>query len=45
VIEAHRELDNAASRALNARLVLLANHIGFVPSGFGNSASSVPPQW
>ena len=29
LIEAHRDLDNAASHALNARLVLLlANHIG-----------------
>ena len=29
LIEAHRELDNAASQAFNARLVLLlANHIG-----------------
>jgi len=29
LIEAHRELDNAESHALNARLVLLlANHIG-----------------
>ena len=29
LIEAHRDLDNAASQALNARLVLLlANHIG-----------------
>ncbi len=29
LIEAHRELDEAASAALNARLVLLlANHIG-----------------
>jgi hypothetical protein len=29
LIEAHRELDNAESQALNARLVLLlANHIG-----------------
>ena len=29
LIEAHRDLDNPASHALNARLVLLlANHIG-----------------
>ena len=29
LIEAHRDLDSAASHALNARLVLLlANHIG-----------------
>jgi hypothetical protein len=29
LIETHRDLDNAASHALNARLVLLlANHIG-----------------
>ncbi|HSI57413.1 MAG TPA: DUF2783 domain-containing protein [Ideonella sp.] len=29
LIDAHRELDNAESHALNARLVLLlANHIG-----------------
>ena len=29
LIEAHRDLDNAESHALNARLVLLlANHIG-----------------
>ena len=29
LIEAHRDLDNAAGHALNARLVLLlANHIG-----------------
>ena len=29
LIEAHRDLDNGASQALNARLVLvLANHIG-----------------
>ena len=29
LIDAHRDLDNAASQALNARLVLLlANHIG-----------------
>ncbi len=29
LIEAHRDLDNAASQALNARLVLLlSNHIG-----------------
>lgn len=29
LIDAHRDLDNAASHALNARLVLLlANHIG-----------------
>ena len=29
LIEAHRDRDNAASQALNARLVLLlANHIG-----------------
>lgn len=29
LIEAHRDLDSAASQALNARLVLLlANHIG-----------------
>ena len=29
LIEAHRDLDNPASQALNARLVLLlANHIG-----------------
>lgn len=29
LIEAHRDLDNAESQALNARLVLLlANHIG-----------------
>lgn len=31
LIEAHRDLDSAASHALNARLVLLlANHIGSV---------------
>ena len=29
LIEAHRDLDDAASQALNARLILLlANHIG-----------------
>ncbi len=32
LIEAHRDLDVAASHALNARLVLLlANHIGSLP--------------
>lgn len=32
LIDAHRDLDSAASHALNARLVLLlANHIGSLP--------------
>ena len=54
LIEAHRDLDTAASHALNARLVLLlANHIGTLTvlklalaaaraSGAPSSASGAP---